>query len=236
MSRILSLIRLIPKVLFKIWSQGITRTLDIVRRRLRDEYRDWQLEIRTSGRIDRLKLGNNSSGRDYIATDYQCLDTLFEYLNPDLNNDVFLDYGCGKGRVIAVAAMYPFRRVTGVEYSAALCEIAEQNIQRASKQFKCQDVEIINADAGQYKLPNDVSLIFLFNPFGEDVLDRVHLRIGESLKQAPRRLRLIYAFPANKADYFTASNCLQMTAELPTARWEKFRLRVYENLPSEVVG
>ena len=32
-------------------------------------------------------------------------------------SDVFVDFGCGKGRALLVAAGFPFRRVVGIEFS-----------------------------------------------------------------------------------------------------------------------
>src|SRR2546430_8863932 len=42
-------------------------------------------------------------------------------------DDVFIDFGSGKGRVLFVAAHYPFRKVIGVELSAKLNQIASSN-------------------------------------------------------------------------------------------------------------
>ena len=39
-----------------------------------------------------------------------------------------MDLGCGKGRVLMLAVEYGFARVTGVDYSASLCEIARRNL------------------------------------------------------------------------------------------------------------
>ena len=46
-------------------------------------------------------------------------------------DDVFVDFGSGMGRVVFQAAMrYPIKRVTGVELSARLHEVARTNIDR----------------------------------------------------------------------------------------------------------
>ena len=42
----------------------------------------------------------------------------------------FIDFGSGKGRVLMMAAEYPFKQVIGVELSPELNEIAKQNIAR----------------------------------------------------------------------------------------------------------
>ena len=41
---------------------------------------------------------------------------------------VFVDLGCGKGRVLLMAVECGFKRVVGVEFAHELCEIAKRNV------------------------------------------------------------------------------------------------------------
>jgi SAM-dependent methyltransferase len=43
-------------------------------------------------------------------------------------DDVFLDLGCGKGRAVLTASLLPFGRITGVELSPHLANIARRNV------------------------------------------------------------------------------------------------------------
>ena len=38
----------------------------------------------------------------------------------------FVDFGCGKGRVLLLAAGFGFARITGVEFAKELCDIAKE--------------------------------------------------------------------------------------------------------------
>ena len=49
-------------------------------------------------------------------------------LDVDHREFVFVDYGSGKGRVLMLAADYPFKRIVGVEFSPPLDRIARENI------------------------------------------------------------------------------------------------------------
>ena len=80
------------------------------------------------------------------------------------SDDVFLDLGCGKGRIVLQAATYPFRRVLGVEVSPELCEIARANVRARREHLRC-DAEIVLADAASFAIPDDVTMIYLYNPF-----------------------------------------------------------------------
>lgn len=111
-------------------------------------------------------------------------------LRPD---DVFLDAGCGKGRVVLQAArLYPFKRVMGFDFSPDLVAIAQANIDKRRRRLRCNDVEIFVADAESWQVPDDVTIVFLYNPFIGDVLRRFVDSVLESYDRRPRRLRLLY--------------------------------------------
>lgn len=46
---------------------------------------------------------------------------------------VFLDLGSGKGKMLLVAAQFPFRRIVGVEYNERLHDTAVRNIRQYAK-------------------------------------------------------------------------------------------------------
>ena len=109
--------------------------------------------------------------------------------------DVFLDLGSGKGRVLLQAARCPFARVTGVEISPSLNEIAQANIERKRHKLACENVELVTTDATAYELPDDVTVIYLYYPFVGDTFRRVVDNIVASYRRRPRRIRLIYGLP-----------------------------------------
>lgn len=100
----------------------------------------------------------------------------------------FLDLGCGKGRVLLLAAEQPFARVAGVEFSPSLCAVARENLHRAG----ASAVTLFQADAASLELPHDLHVFYFFNPFGEAVLAPVLRNIGASLAQAPRPAWLVF--------------------------------------------
>jgi SAM-dependent methyltransferase len=146
-------------------------------------------------------------------------------------DDVFLDIGAGKGRVVLQAARYPFRRVLGVELSAVLCRIARANVAARRKHLRCQDITIINADATRYRIPDDVSVVYLYNPFRGPVFEAAIERLVESLDHTPRLMRVIYRTPLEE-DLLLKSGRFQLTREVrglrPGLSWsKKMSTRVY---------
>lgn len=57
----------------------------------------------------------------YLPTAWHVLPRVLRYVGVS-DSDVFVDFGCGKGRVVHQAAKRPFRRVIGVEISPDLAE------------------------------------------------------------------------------------------------------------------
>ncbi len=214
------------KIFEKTMSDGIRSTFKKYLRRIRDEYMDWKLGIQTTGFVPRSKLTDNESSRDYVATDYRCLRRLFK--NIDIDDDTLVEFGCGKGRVLVVAALHPFRRVIGLEQSAELCAIARKNLERIKLPLVCH-VEVIECDAADYDLPNDATIAFFFNPFGKDLLDVIQSKIVRSLNAFPRRFRIVYIFPAKNVDYFSSAQNFELTDEFSTTGWQKFKIRLYES-------
>jgi Histone methylation protein DOT1 len=110
-------------------------------------------------------------------------------------DDVFVDIGSGKGRVVCQAAQYPFRRVLGVEVSERLNEIARQNVDRILPRLACKHVELITEDAARFDIPDDVTVVYLYYPFTGETFSSVVDKLIASLDRRPRRLTVIYACP-----------------------------------------
>lgn len=110
----------------------------------------------------------------------------------------FVDFGSGRGRALLLAALRGFGQVTGIDFSATLCEDARKNwnlLQAKNSTVVGSSVEVICADATQVQLDSSMHVFFLFNPFGPPVLAEVAARIRESLESSPRPHAIIYIYP-----------------------------------------
>lgn len=105
-------------------------------------------------------------GAFHVAnSDYDDLPALFRAaeIAPD---DVVVDVGCGKGRVINWLLMhYPANAVYGIEIDPEVCAETARRLRRYA------NVEIVCGDATTM-LPTDGTVFYLFNPFDEHVLRR----------------------------------------------------------------
>ena len=142
----------------------------------------------------------------YMPVSYPLLEELFEQLrliNPKPLHH-FLDFGCGKGRALCMAAHYHFTRLTGIDFSKELCTAAEKNLAITKQKFPSLQYNIINNDAFYFEIPETVDCIFLFNPFDEVILSAVVQNIAQSLHDHPRQLYILYVNPLHKEQFAKA--------------------------------
>ncbi|HXV94544.1 MAG TPA: class I SAM-dependent methyltransferase [Pseudonocardia sp.] len=151
--------------------------------------------VRTSGEVDLETLGIASADRErYQPVGWIRLRQVLPRRSVTAE-DVFLDLGCGMGRALILASTYPFRRVIGVELSARLAEIARHNAEHARVRRRCGEVLVVEADALDYEIPDDVTVVFLNNPFRGPVFAAVVENVLASHDRRPRRLRIVYGNP-----------------------------------------
>lgn len=169
-------------------------------------------------------------GGVHRAISFTAVHRLMRRLRPT-PNDVLLDYGCGAGRLLCVAAQYPFARLIGIEIDEQVHALAAQN---ARDLRNCLvRPEIVLGDATSYRVPDDVTIAFLYNPFNGDVLRSALIRLIESYDRAPRRVRLVYANPKDhdivrELGRFREIEQLWMSWR-PGADWARTQLiRIYE--------
>lgn len=149
--------------------------------------------VRTGGRtLDEEHLENDRIG--YVASAWRTLPRALRFVGVS-EDDVFIDVGCGKGRVVHQAAKRPFKKVIGIEVSAPLAEVAREAIAARSHEHRCKDVEIICADALEYHFPDDLTIAYFFHPFTGDTFDAVLQDLIASIDRNPRRVWIIYGFP-----------------------------------------
>jgi SAM-dependent methyltransferase len=209
-----------------------------VRRFASDVLVERRLGIETSREVDLATLGLAAQGRvDYEPSGWLAIRRALggQPIHPD---DVFLDLGSGKGRVVLEAARRPFRTVIGVELSPELNAIAERNLEACRRRLRCQDVRFITADAGTFPIPDDVTVVYLCNSFGGPVFDAAMDQLIASVDRRPRAVRVSYQF-AREHDRLMATGRFRFVGTReswrPTRTWVRnSALHEYELLPAAV--
>lgn len=155
-----------------------------------------RLHARTEGWIELADLGLPFEHRvHYQPSPWLTLPRVLKR-SQVTREDVFIDFGCGMGRVLLEAAlMYRFARVVGVELSPELARLAEQNIERNRRRLSAREVEIVVSDVLDYQVPDDITIAYFYNPFVGPIFEHVIRQILASIDRAPRRMRIIYRNP-----------------------------------------
>ena len=153
------------------------------------------LGVETTKFVRLRQLGLAAAGRvDYEPSSWLVLRRVLGK-HEVTENDVFIDFGSGKGRVVYQAALYPFKKVIGVELSSELTAIAQSNIAHALPRLRCRNIELLSSDVLEYDIPDDVTVAYFYNPFEGDVFAAVIDKLVASLQRQPRTLRVIYSNP-----------------------------------------
>lgn len=132
----------------------------------------------------------------YEPTDPKFFKAVVGELPIQYEKFLFIDFGSGKGRVLLLAAEFPFKRILGVEISQRLHQIAERNIRNyRNPAVKCVAVQSLCADAASYRIPDGPAVLYFFNPFQEQIMVKVLSNIEESLRERPREIYIVYRTP-----------------------------------------
>lgn len=148
-------------------------------------------------------LGAVGSNRDSAELYWPVREALFRTMmaavDLPLDRFTFVDIGCGKGRAMLLAAELPFQRVVGVEFSPALCRVAEANLAlKRSARPAMPPSEVHCQDATTWDPPAGALLVFLADPFGPAVLQPVIEKLVANLRADPRPCRIAYYFPTHR--------------------------------------
>lgn len=139
---------------------------------------------------------DESRGFFYRSSPVRLLKRSIESTSIHYKHFVFIDLGSGKGRALFLAAAFPFKRILGVELSKKLHEVATRNI-AAYKPRTASSAEIhsICSDAATYDFPQEPLVIYMFNPFPENVFSDILANLKISWERNPRSIFVIYVKP-----------------------------------------
>lgn len=140
--------------------------------------------------------------------------------------DVFLDYGCGMGRALLMAARKGPRRVIGVELMEPLAHAARENAVSSRHRISAP-IEVHVANAMSWAVPDDVTAVYLFNPFVGSVMAAAQKQLLDSLERRDRPLRILYARVVHEPNLFSGLPWLHVTHTVPTGVFSDLRVEVY---------
>jgi SAM-dependent methyltransferase len=203
----------LDRLLFRIWRYNPRGLLRLYRHHAFDR----RLGVETRGYSD-LR---------YEPTPAEVFHEMIAKIPFDPRDFVFVDFGSGKGKVLMLAAQYPFRSVVGVELWEDLHRIALDNLESFRKRpHRATEVASFRMDAADFSFPDAPLVLYFFNPFPEAVLARVLSNLRDSLARAPRRIFLLFYAPVRRGAPWDRRRILEASPLLQVLRDEP-RFTIY---------
>jgi SAM-dependent methyltransferase len=178
--------------------------------------------VDTGGQIPLISLNfqstNKNPGLEYHSHHPQITRDALMALDIRYEDYTFIDFGCGKGRVLLLASEFPFRRILGLEFAPQLAEVAKRNLKSyRSKTQRCRDIEVIITDAMEFDLPLEPEVLYFYSPFKGMVMEQTVQNIEASVQKSPRDLLVLFTGLVGMRD--RAFGCRPQYEQL---RWEYY--------------
>lgn len=151
----------------------------------------------------------------YIPSSYRDVFAVLDRaeVGPD---DVVTDLGCGLGRAVFAASHRGAARAEGVDLIPSLISSATANL--AGSRLKHRDIQFHERNALDHDL-SATTLLYLFHPFGPEILGEVieKARNDRRAAGARRPLRIAYINPIGET-VLNEAGWLRYTGDLPPKR------------------
>jgi SAM-dependent methyltransferase len=212
--------RIVALFWYALWSPQLIYKRYVVRRPAAGAIRGEQLahdmfwERRLGATTGDWKSIDVPDSVGYEGTPYLLLLEVFRHL-PLRADDVFVDLGCGKGRVLLMALRSTVGRVVGVDLSAEFLESARLNLESCgseSSRYRLFHGPVLEFDF------DPATVLFLFNPFGAKTMREMLVRVDASLRRRPRDLRIVYVNPVQE-EVLDGTSWLRRTEVWPRDAW-----------------
>ncbi len=183
---------------------------------MNEKERDRLLRIHTRNVGERAT--QSAHYHHYEATSYWMLDELFNIYEVD-QKSTFVDFGCGKGRLLFYVHHYFHVPVVGVEMNDQLYREALSN-EASYIQYKKRNktpIRIEHEFAERYQIEKEEATFFLFNPFSLEIFTKVIHNILRSVEENPRTVDVILYYPAEEYIEF-------LETKTPFRLWEEVNI------------
>lgn len=162
---------------------------------------DAHYDVDTGGEVhgDVLGLGGGTdplANNGYVGSQPSIVRAALGMI-PNPGSAAFVDIGCGKGRALIVASEFGFRSIVGIEISPELARIAERNAASVAARYPDRTaITVVTGDALDIRhLPGGDLVVYIYNPFGVDLVDRLRRNVEQILGAGDRTVYVVYYNP-----------------------------------------
>ena len=187
-------------------------------RNVTDELLDCLFAIRTTGIIPISEL--DPSGTTYPVgavwyepTPWFVLTRLLARIDCRFSDYAFIDFGCGKGRTLLEARMFPFQEVAGIELSSELCAAAEKNICSARILPRRAHLTVVTRmDAQTFEFPLTPCILYFYDPFDAHCMRQLAERLQQSIRDHPRDVVIIFFTPCKNTSFYDVNSLHEISS------------------------
>jgi SAM-dependent methyltransferase len=141
-----------------------------------------------------IEEGSGELGFEYAPSPVSMIMSSLRRL-PRTEGLTFVDFGSGKGRVLFVAAEFPFRRIIGIEFARQLHETALKNLASyTNPRQKCFEITPMLGDALNFAIPNESCVLYFYTPFKALLLEKILANVAASYAEHPRPVYVVYGY------------------------------------------
>lgn len=132
----------------------------------------------------------------YMPAPVRTIRSIFDALPIIPSQFSLIDIGSGKGRALFVGAEAGFARCIGVERNPALCRTARRNLVAWQSRTEATTlIDIQRGDATCFAFPPGPLVVFMYNPFGAETMERVIGNLEKTYRRTPRPIFLVMLHP-----------------------------------------
>lgn len=181
---------------------------------MNEKERDRLLRIRTTNLAEQPNQSSHYS--HYEATPYSILDQLFDAYELK-KSDEFVDFGCGKGRIMFYVHNRFHVAVRGIEMNVKLYQVALENrenyMRKAKKKSEPIDLECCLAE--EYDVKTTENRFYFFNPFSIQIFSKAVNNIQDSVELLNREVDIILYYPnLEYIEYLEANTPFELFQEV----------------------
>lgn len=159
------------------------------------EWLEYKYDCNFVTRIDQKDFTGEKIGHaPYILTADKIILPLLDQCHIDWKDEnAIFDFGCGKGGALVTFLDYGFGKAGGVEYEKNIYNVLENNMSKLGLQ---DQLELIEGDAAAVTDELDkYNWFYFFNPFAQEIFEKVICNITDSVARNARKIYLIVINP-----------------------------------------
>ncbi len=117
-------------------------------------------------------------------------------------DETFVDFGCGAGRVMILAAEAGFGKVTGIEFSPHMAALCRKNLETYARRRACStEFRLVECDAVEFDVSDDARVFFFYSPFNWEIYEQVLAKLEESCRARPGDIFILEVTARNRRNF-----------------------------------